>query len=124
MELQDIHKKILALCAYDYTGLWLVITRVNKDAYSLDKLPEWVHQKTIEVIRYLLQSGLIETGNFEAEDSGGFKFQPIPLPIDEVIKYIEREWDELGRTPNIGDVCWFRATPIGKQLAHDLGLKV
>jgi len=122
MELQEIHKEMLALCAHDYLGFWLVVKRVAKDAYS-DTLPEWVRPKTLEAIRYLLQSGLIEAGNFEHEDSGSYKFQPMLLPVDEVIRYIEREWDELGRTPNISDICWFIATSLGKQLANDLGLR-
>lgn len=122
MELQEIHKEILALCAHDYLGFWLVVKRVAKDAYS-DKLPEWVRPKTLEAIRYLLQSRLIEAGNFEHKDSGSYKFQPMLLPVDEVIRYIEREWDELGRTPNISDICWFIATSLGEQLANDLGLR-
>ncbi len=123
MELEDIHKKLLADCAYDDMGLWVVVSYVSDDAFSDDSMPEWVRQKTLEVIRFLLQKGLIEAGNFEHEDSGGYRFQPMLLPVDKVINYIEREWDELGRAPNIGDICWFRATPAGKKLAGELGLK-
>lgn len=123
MRLQDTHKNILALCADDDTGFWLVVKTIANGAYSFEKLPEWVRPKTIEVLRDLLQSGLIEAGNFESQNSGSYKFQPILLPTDEVIKYIEREWDELRKLPNIGDICWFRATLAGKQMADELGLK-
>jgi hypothetical protein len=119
MELQDIHKAILAECAYDDVGLWAIVWDVNQGPYGSEaRLPEWVRQKTIETIRDLLQSGLIEAGN-----PNGPKFQSVSSSVDETIAYIEREWDRLGRAPNIGDVCWFRATPAGEQLAHELNLR-
>lgn len=124
MDFQDIHKEILGLCADDDIGLWLIIKRVAKDDYIIDSVPEWGRQKTLEVLRDLLQNGLIGAGNFQAKDSGGYEFQPLKLSTDEVINYIEREWDELGKTPNIGDICWFRATLAGEKLADDLGLKM
>ena len=117
MELQDIHKDILALCAADETGLWLIIKRVAKDQYSLEQLPTWVQSKTIEVIGDLLRKGLIEVGN-----PNGPTFEPISDSLEETIAFIEREWDKLGKTPNIGDLCWVRATSAGEQLARELDL--
>jgi hypothetical protein len=117
MELQEIHKEILDLCNDDDTGLWLIIKRVAKDAYSLNNLPVWVRLKTIEVLSDLLGNGLIEAGY-----PNGPKFRPISLSADEAIAYIQQEWDKLERVPNIGDICWFRATSSGEHLAEDLGL--
>jgi len=119
MELQEIHKDILAECADDDMGLWAIIRRVYQGPYSYHaRLPEWVRQKTIEIVRDFLQDQLIEAGN-----PNGPTFQPLSASVDEIIAYIEREGDQLGRTPNIGDVCWFRATSAGKKLANDLDLK-
>ena len=115
MKLQNIHQEILMLCADDYTGLWLVVRTISKDAYPLDAMPDWVRQQALKVIKDLLQTELVEVGNFEAES---FKFQPLLLSAEETISYIQREWDELGRAPTIGDICWFRATPAGEKLAR------
>jgi hypothetical protein len=61
-----------------------------------------------------LSDELIEAGNFEVGESDKYIFIPMRLPANEKIDFIQKEWDELGKTPNIGDVCWFRATPAGK----------
>lgn len=123
MDIQDTHKEILELCIGDGVGFWLILKRISKDTYALDSVPEWVRQKTMTVIKDLMQSRLIEAGHFDPDDTGGFRFRPILLSVDEVIKYIEQEWDRLEKTPNIGDVCWFRLTLAGKQLTSELGLK-
>jgi len=115
MNLPVIHKEILKLCADDDTGLWLIIKRVAEDAYSIVSVPDWVRQKTMEVIRDLLENELIVAGN-----PNGPKFQPLFSSVPETMTYIEQEWAKLGKTPNIGDVCWFRATPPGEQLASEL----
>ena len=115
MELSETHKEILRLSADDDTGLWLIIKRVAKDAYSTTSTPKWVRRKVIEVIRDLLDNQLIEAGN-----PNGPNFQPLFSTTNEIIRYIEQEWDGLGRTPNIGDVCWFRATPAGEKLDQEL----
>lgn len=118
MELQDIHKDILTECADDDVGLWSIIWRVNQGPYASDaKLPEWVRQKTIQIVRDLLQDQLVEAGN-----PNGPKFQQLSSSVNETIAFIEREWDRLGKTPNIGDICWFRATRAGEKLARELNL--
>ena len=118
MELQEIHKEILALCVDDYTELWLVIHRMSKDAYPRDSMPTWVRQKTLEVIDDLLHCGLISIGDFWGKP----KFKPMSVTVTEAIDYIERIWDDLGHTPTIGDGCWFKATSDGEQLVHELGI--
>jgi hypothetical protein len=120
MELQEIHKKILALCVDDYSELWIVIAYVSNDAYSWDSMPVWVRQKTIEVIEDLLHNGLIEIGEFWEKP----KFEPMSVSTPEAIAYINKMWDELGRTPNLGDGCWFVATEKGKLYAKEHGISV
>lgn len=119
MELQDIHKEVLMLCADDDTGLWLVLRRICGDEYYFGTIPDWLRQKAMSIIHDLLSDGLIEAGNFEGEVSGKYKFVPMLLPADEITKFIEQESNDLGKTPNMGDVCWFRATEFGEKLAKE-----
>ncbi|HET9909552.1 MAG TPA: hypothetical protein VFQ23_23090 [Anaerolineales bacterium] len=115
MKLQNIEKEILGLCVDDDTGFWLIIKRIAKDSYSIVSVPESVRKKTMEVIRHLLQNQLIVAGN-----PNGPKFRACSLSTPDLIAYIVQEWDKLGSTPNIGDICWFRATPAGEKLAREL----
>jgi hypothetical protein len=119
MELQEIHKKILALCADDYTGLWMIVSAIAEDAYSFETVPDWVRQKTIDILRDLLQSNLIAGGRI---DPASHDFRPFYFSVEDTIGFVEREWETLGKTPNIGDVCEFFITLEGKQLAQKLNL--
>jgi hypothetical protein len=76
----------------------------------------------MNIIRDMLKDNLIMAGNFEKEDTGKYEFVPILLPVDRIIEFIEHEWASLGKTPNIGEVCWFRATASGENLAKELNL--
>ena len=120
MDFQDIHKKILKLCVDDETGLWLVLKRICGEEYYWSTIPDNLRQNAMNIIRDLLNDNLIQAGNFEKEELGVYKFVPILLPADEIIKFIEQEWNSLGKTPNMGDVCWFRATEFGEKLAKEL----
>lgn len=64
MKLQNLHLEILASCAYDDVGLWVIVRIVSEEEYFANKLPEWVRQKTLQIIRDLLEEGLIEAGKF------------------------------------------------------------
>jgi hypothetical protein len=118
MELDDFHKEILGECADDDIGLWVIIRHASGDFLYPDVVAEPVRRKALAVIKDLLEEGLIEAGTFHK-----MIYNPINLSVDETIRFIEEEWDALRRSPSLGDVCWFRATPKGEQLAHDLGLE-
>ncbi|HQN44823.1 MAG TPA: hypothetical protein PLA25_11865 [Anaerolineaceae bacterium] len=49
-------------------------------------------------------------------------YTPLGLTPDDTIAYIERGMEALKALPSFGDVCLFRITPKGAQLAHDLDL--
>lgn len=121
MELQEIHKEVLSMCIDDYTGLWVIISIVNKGTYSNDPLPGQVREKTIDVIRELLQIGIIEAGYIDPESH---QFQAFNFSVEDTIDFIEQKWDDLGRLPNIGDICEFFVTETGKKVAADLGFDV
>lgn len=118
MELSKLHKDILWECADDDTGLWVIIRSISEEDYFADVLPEWVRQKTLQIIKDLLEEDLIEAGNFRENI-----YSTMCLQVNEIIAFIEREWDALGHTPSGGDVCWFRATPKGERLSHDLEIE-
>jgi hypothetical protein len=117
MVYQDLEKEILYLCSDDETELWLIINRVSKYSYNATIDSKLVREKTIEIIRKFLTDDLIEVGN-----PNELSFEKLLLSVDETIAYIEEEWNKLSKTPNLGDICWFRATPKGEQVAHELGL--
>ncbi len=117
-ELTNLHKEILVECSEDDVGLWSVIWRVNGGWYSKDEpLPEGVRKKTIEILRDLLEAGLIHAG-FPSRD--GKVFEALSLSASETIDRINREWDELGRPPDMGEIIWFKSTPEGKHVAQEI----
>jgi hypothetical protein len=116
MELTDLEKEVLLLCADYDVGLWEVIRIANGASYSKHHVVSVeVRRKTIEIIRDLLQKGLIQPGSPSAPE-----FQALFPPSDKVIDFIEQEWDKLGRTPNLGDIIWFTATEVGEQFAQQI----
>lgn len=146
MELTELHKEIIIECANDDVGLWSILWRVNGGGYSVNvPLAKGAREKAIEIIRHLLERGLIEGGfpqlpeNIEKrlrelqvqtprQNNEIFQlikdspptWKPLNYEASDTIDYIQREWDNLDHDPNIGDVIWFRATPTGEQLAQKL----
>jgi hypothetical protein len=69
----------------------------------------------------MLQYGWLVLGR-PIDRDGEVIFQLYSMSVAETITFIENEWYKLERLPNLGEICWFRATPAGMQLANDLGL--
>ena len=118
MKLTDLHKEILAICVDDYAAFGLITKRISKDVYYLDPLPTWARRKTIDLLRDLLKHGLIIAGHLGGPNEP--EFTEISLTVDEIVAFIEAEWDKLNRTPDIGDICWFNATVAGEQVSKEL----
>lgn len=117
MMLTDTNREILLLCYYDYTGLWQILKTICKEDYSIEKIPNWARKQTIEVINDLLREELIEAGFVDQESHKFISFKWSP---NETLNFIEKQWDQLGRVPNIGDICDFFVTFKGKKLVKDL----
>jgi hypothetical protein len=106
MELNDVvEREFLSECDDDYVGLWSLIWSIkNAGTTSTD-----VRNTTVSILQHLLAAGLIiageptEVGDFEAWPGGTV----------EIIRRIETAWDQLGREPDIGDIVWFTAPPVG-----------
>jgi hypothetical protein len=69
-----------------------------------------VRKLSLEAIRELAEQGLIEIGdvNWEQECFDGWEF-----PVERAIDRIEKEWLELGRDPDLGEIC-FLSMPGGE----------
>ncbi len=123
MELTDLEKKIMAYCIEDDMGLWVVVTYVYGGAYPIDiNLPAWVREKTLEVLNNLISQGLIKIGQMVRKENK-IVFEPYSSSDLEIIQGVEQEWINLGRPPDIADICWIRASDAGVKLANGLGLE-
>ena len=70
---------------------------------------------SVRLIRRVLEDGMMEIG--DVTDGGFFEWN---LPIDEAAELVDRKWRELGRSPNLGDVCWLENTQKGNRRAEAL----
>lgn len=75
-----------------------------------------ISQLSINLIRAVLRSGLMEAG--DVTDGGFFAWATSP---EESATRIERAWQELGRLPDLGDVCWLANTEAGDDRARAAG---
>jgi hypothetical protein len=108
----QLKSELFEECKDDHVGLWSIIWQVrhaiNDGTFpgpgSDRSDPKEVRRLSLQMARELLESGHVQAG-FPTPDGRGFV--PWQLSSAEVLARIEREWDSLGREPNIGDVVWF-----------------
>ncbi|MEA5471832.1 hypothetical protein [Spirulina sp. 06S082] len=70
----------------------------------------------MSLIKKTLDNGLIQAGTFSEER----EFQIWDLSTKKILARIEREWDNLGREPNPGEIVWFITTEKGDKEANRL----
>lgn len=112
VDLGRLQAELLQECKEDHVGLWtflwVVRHALNDGAYPSkehDKAdPAEVRRLSLELVRRLLESGLVQAG-FPAADGRGFV--PWQMTPEAVLKRIEAEWNAPGHEPNIGDIVWF-----------------
>ncbi|WP_254563963.1 hypothetical protein [Oscillatoria sp. HE19RPO] len=102
----------------DYVGLWEIIYNVRERFPQAN--PHEIRLMTIEAIREVLETGLMQIGMFESVEGNNLEYQIWDFSIDSIINRIEKEWNELGRTPNIGDIAWLITTKKGEQKAKNI----
>ena len=97
----------------DYVGLWQIIDdfRVNFPQAN----PQEIKLMTLEATREILETGFMEIGMFEYVDEKNLEYQIWNLDIESIINRIEREWDELGRIPRLGEIAWLVTTKKGEK---------
>lgn len=107
-------KEILLEGLDDYLGLWEFVFSV-RDESDIEDAGE-IRRRTLGLARGLLDEGLAKPG-FPTSDG---RFEVIEASAEDIIVRISREWDELGREPDIGDIIWFRLTDEGRKVARDV----
>lgn len=110
-ELHELQRVSLVEGLDDYVGLWQWVRRV-RDRWP-DLADDAVRSKVLELVGELMRRNAIRAGALTRD--GGF--DAWELTPAEALERIEREWIELGRDPNIADICWFNNTELGDALA-------
>src|SRR5687767_3824615 len=70
-------------------------------------------QTSLALIRAVLDQGLMDVG--DVTDGGFFEWG---LDQEQAMERIEREWRQLDRPLNLGDVCWLANTGAGDRRAE------
>ena len=95
--IEDVSKE----CHDDYVGLWVIVRRLRDMGVEEGSIRE----TTLGIVRRLLDMENIVAGNFNTQiDEDFHEWQ---MSIEDTITIIAREWQTLGRDPNIGDIVWF-----------------
>jgi hypothetical protein len=83
----------------DVIGLWNLCRAARQDFGG--RTPEEIKVLVLGFVRELLANGV------QAINVSDGRPWPDQRP-DSVIKRISREWDALGREPNVPDIVWFK----------------
>ncbi len=82
-------------------GLWELVHVVESELGSRD--PATVRAATLDLLRRLLQHQGVEVGFPKAN---GREFVAWNLSVEDTLHEVERQWDRLGRAPDIGEILW------------------
>jgi hypothetical protein len=93
-------KEIRDECGRDYVGLWWLPGTILQ--HIPDSTEAERKQLSLEIVEALLADPKITVGQFRDR-----VFQPWSLQPAEAYNRISREWCDLGREPNLGEICWF-----------------
>lgn len=97
----DVKSQLRAEGEEDFVGLWEVVRSVQDHVPHADAAS--IRQISLEIVDELLSNGEWEAG-FPAEDGRSFDAWTLLPPA--AVARIQREWDQLGREPNIGEIAW------------------
>ena len=99
---EALEKEILLYVEDDYLNLHLAVEGMAKELYPR----AWRRERFELVLRAaenLIRAGKLEAG--ELYPPG--EFAAWPYEPDEAIERIRREWAQLDRPFNVGDIAWF-----------------
>ena len=96
----------------DYIGLWEILRADGRLAHPVDS--DRV-ERVLGAIGELIDKGYAVPGAPIRFDG----FEPWPLGPSEAIARIRRDWDTLGREPNVGEVVWLANTEAGNRLVRE-----
>ncbi|KPK33715.1 MAG: hypothetical protein AMS24_00070 [Chlamydiae bacterium SM23_39] len=100
---------ILAYCIEDWTSLYFVPSFVEQ--YYRYEDQELIKKTSLEIIKNLLEEKLVIAGDLTKDN----KFIPWKIPINEILKKIKYDWDNLGRELYMYELVWFDITEKGKK---------
>jgi hypothetical protein len=98
----DVLDSLAEECQTDHLGLWEIVDAVRLDL-GTTTAPE-VRAVTLRLVHRLLSERQMQVGH-PAPD--GRHFISWGLSPDQAVSRIEKEWSNLGREPNIGELAWF-----------------
>jgi hypothetical protein len=93
-------EELISEAQEDEVGLWLIVEKV-KDELGLQD-DQAIKQATLDGVARLLRTGKVVAGSYRLDRTGVERWTG---SIPEVIERISREWDALGREPNIGEIA-------------------
>jgi hypothetical protein len=99
---RNLLSQLIAEAKQDEVGLWFIIATLRNDFRITD--PAVLRSRTLDCVRELLESGEVVAGHYKPDSSA---VVPWNMPIPKIVSRIDREWDELGHEPNIGDIVVF-----------------
>ena len=115
INLDSIQRAVLVEGLDDHNGLWWVARKVRETMGEVTT--DMVREATIRRLRPLLVGGYIEAG-YSPYQKG--QYESWDVDGDAAVERIAVEWSNLGKDPNIWEICWFRNTEKGNALARTL----
>ncbi len=104
---QKMKADILACCNDDYCDLSFIIGVIHDyEDLTINK-----KEKVLKTIYELLDEKLLISG---VPIGGGGEFNLWKGSVDEIIFKIKKEWDVLGKDPQMWEIVWFDITSEGK----------
>jgi hypothetical protein len=114
MKVDPAQHQLLEAALDDYLDLSYVVY-VLRSCTGVQS-PAQVREETLRRAAPLVPGGYMEVGTLPAE--GGFAAWD--LDPGSALERTKREWLELGRDPNLWEICWFSLTAAGDELAREV----
>lgn len=99
---QKLISELIAEAKADEVGLWLIIAKL-RDEYGITNTA-LIRTMTLDYVRALLESDQIIAGYYRPDGSGIAAWE---MSLPDILSRINREWNDLGHEPNIGDIVIF-----------------
>lgn len=114
-EITRAEREILLEGLDDYVGIWEILSVVSRELSGSANGEGSLRRAVMEVVSDVLGGGLMRAGF--PRDGG---FEALDCRAGETVEWIEHEWDELDREPDVGDIIWFKLTDKGETRAKGL----
>lgn len=100
-ELGQIVENFILEASEDYVGLWRIVNAVRHELGEADEAQ--IRSTSLKIVEELLNRGVEVIDYYQGRGWVRWSEQN----SQTIISRIEREWNTLGRDPNLGDICWF-----------------